>query len=97
MTGVQTCALPILYDAKNGVSYSVAGTGRVTYNEFGWCEISGPGMLDAARFWFDNPKLNYGWRIENTELNASPTRGSREAKPAFRPYIEITYDLTKGR
>jgi hypothetical protein len=48
------------YNAKNDVSYSVEGNGSVTYNDFGWCKIGGRGMLDAVRFWFDHPHLNYG-------------------------------------
>ena len=81
------------YDAANDTGFSVEGTGGVAFGRYGGLAISGAGMLDAARFWFDNPDLNYGWRIENKAIGPCPHLVSREGPLGYRPYLEITYDL----
>ena len=57
--------------------------------------FSGAGVLDAFRFWFVNPTLDFGYALQLTASAAQETKfhASEEELRQFSPVLTVTYTL----
>jgi len=64
--------------------------------------ITGPGLLDDVRYWFDRQHRNFGWALEMSEplkaLGPVELHSSDVMEKALRPELVVTFtpDLTEG-
>ncbi len=61
----------------------------------GSAAFGGAGVLDAFRFWFSNPSLDYGYALQlaSGSLQETRFRASEEELRSFGPVLTLTYAL----